>query len=101
MSEPEKIPIATTDTGIADKLNTCINHFPKRVKYYRELRGFSLNTLGIMSVTSKKYIDQLEKGERTPKIDTALRVATALRVSVSDLVGDYEFCCDKENITMQ
>jgi len=47
-----------------------------------------------MSGLSERAIDFVEKGERTPTLDTVARIALALNRSVSDLVREAEDSLD-------
>jgi ribosome-binding protein aMBF1 (putative translation factor) len=64
--------------------------FAKTVKKYRELRGFSKSGLAEKSGLHQTYIGLLERGERSPNLDTAKAIADALNISLAKLIAESE-----------
>ncbi|HJC67421.1 MAG TPA: helix-turn-helix domain-containing protein [Candidatus Enterocloster excrementigallinarum] len=59
-----------------------------RIKLYRMKNGLTQNELasiaGISTISIRKY----ESGDRVPKVETLQKIASALKISVLELVGD-------------
>lgn len=62
----------------------------KRVRETRERRGMSRRALSESAGVSERYLAQLEAGEGNASVVLLRRVASALNVSLTDLVGDNE-----------
>lgn len=60
----------------------------RAVKQRREAAGLSLRTLAARSGISSSMISDIERGTKSPTIITIVRLAEALRVSASALVGE-------------
>ncbi len=60
----------------------------RRLKMLRKQRGLSQERLGKRAGLSGKFIGEVERGEKSPSIDTLYRVAEALGVHLRDLT-DY------------
>lgn len=60
----------------------------KTIKKYRKLRGLRQEQLAEMSCLSTNYIGMLERGEKTPSLETFLTIAAALDVSADMLLED-------------
>ncbi len=56
----------------------------------RRERGLSQENLGFESGLHRTYISLLERGKKSPSLNTILRLAAALRVSPSDMVQRVE-----------
>jgi transcriptional regulator with XRE-family HTH domain len=62
----------------------------ERLRHYREAAGLSLDELAKLAKISKTYLWELEKdaaGEKKPSADVLLRIATALSVTIADLLA--------------
>lgn len=57
------------------------------VAQVRAEKGLTQEQLATLAKTSQSAISQIEKGERTPSFATIRQLATALEVSVADLLG--------------
>jgi transcriptional regulator with XRE-family HTH domain len=63
----------------------------RRVNQLRELQGRSLGVLSEEATVSKSYLAKLEKGEvDNPGLNTLHRVASALGVTLADLLASEE-----------
>lgn len=70
-------PMATSD--VADRLGS-------RVRALREARGLSLRDLAGRSGVSAPMLSQVERGETSPTVTVASRIATGLGLTLSGLV---------------
>ena len=61
--------------------------FEDRLKQYRENKGWTQAELGEKSGVSSRMIQRYEAGKSRPRWDAAEKIATALEVPVSDLLG--------------
>src|SRR5580698_762062 len=62
--------------------------FGDRVRSLREQADLTLDQLSKLSVVSRAMLYQVERGEKSPTIGIAKRIAHALGASFSALVGD-------------
>jgi transcriptional regulator with XRE-family HTH domain len=72
-------PLRMKGTSLAERLRSC-----------RETAGLSLDELATKAKISKTYIWELEKdaaGEKKPSADVLLRIASALSVTIADLLA--------------
>lgn len=60
------------------------------LKEARERRGFSRDVLADLISVSKETIARWERGERSPDARALKKIATALSVSISNLLGDFD-----------
>lgn len=56
----------------------------------RQARGLTQEKLGELARLSYKFIGEIERGAGNPTLDSLARLATALDVSVADLVSQDE-----------
>ena len=61
--------------------------FEDRLKQYRENKGWTQAELGEKSGISSRMIQRYEAGTSRPRWDAAEKIANALEVPVSDLLG--------------
>ena len=61
--------------------------FGKQLQRYRERAGYSQETLAEKIECSSIFISFMERGEKTPGLDTLVKLANALDVSVDILLG--------------
>jgi transcriptional regulator with XRE-family HTH domain len=64
--------------------------FAQVVKKHRELKGISKSALAEKSGLHQTYIGLLERGQRSPNLDTAKAIADALNVPLAKLVAESE-----------
>ncbi|MEI8292195.1 MAG: helix-turn-helix transcriptional regulator [Verrucomicrobiota bacterium] len=64
--------------------------FSQVVKNHREKRGLSRLALAELSGLHQTYIGLLERGERSPNLDTAKAIANALGISLNKLIAESE-----------
>ena len=64
--------------------------FSQVVKNHREKRGLSRVALAELSGLHQTYIGLLERGERSPNLDTAKAIANALGISLNKLISESE-----------
>ncbi|MFI6317233.1 helix-turn-helix domain-containing protein [Nonomuraea sp. NPDC050556] len=61
--------------------------FGGNVRRRREEAGLTLEQLSVQSSVSRAMLSKVERGEKSPTIGVASRIAHALNASLSDLVG--------------
>lgn len=64
--------------------------FAKVVEKHRKAKGFSKSRLAEKSGLHQTYIGLLERGERSPNLDTAKAIARALEISLAKLIEESE-----------
>ena len=64
--------------------------FSQVVKRHREKRGLSRAALAESSGLHQTYIGLLERGDRSPNLDTAKAIANALGISLGKLITEAE-----------
>ena len=65
--------------------------FGKNLARCREGADVSQEELGFRASIHRTEVSLLERGERMPKVDTALRIAGSLGISMDDLVAGPEW----------
>lgn len=64
----------------------------ERLRYYRERRGWSQRRLGLEANIRQPVISEIESGKaQKPTLDTMLKLAKALGVSVYDLAEGEQY----------
>ena len=58
----------------------------QRIRYYRTQQKISQEKLSEYSDLHPTYIGQIERGEKTPSIETLYKIAKGLRIPLSTLV---------------
>ena len=61
-----------------------------RIRYYRNEKKISQEKLSEMSDLHPSYIGQLERGEKTPSIETLYKITQGLSMSLTDYFLDFE-----------
>lgn len=61
-----------------------------KIRNYRKLAGLTQKKLGELSGTSETTIKQYEGGKRQPRIEQLSKIADALGIFSTDLLGDTE-----------
>lgn len=62
--------------------------FGKKIKKYRESKGWSQEQLAKELNTSKQVISRYENEQRSPKIDVAIEYAKILNIPIPNLIDD-------------
>lgn len=62
----------------------------RKVKELRKRKRLTLRELEQRSGVDGSLISRIENGKVTPRVDTAIKLARALGVSVDELLVDYE-----------
>jgi len=65
---------------------TLAERFGENLRRHRRRAGLSQEAVGLHADLHRTEIGLLERGERTPRIDTAVKVAGALDVDLGDLL---------------
>lgn len=61
---------------------------PERLKQLRADRGWSLEQLAQLCDVSRSMLSQIERGQANPTLGVALRIASAFRLTIGELVGE-------------
>lgn len=61
--------------------------FGRRMRKYRELLGYSQESLAEIIECSPIFISTLERGEKGPSLDTLIKLANTLEISTDILLG--------------
>ncbi|ELR68587.1 hypothetical protein C900_00235 [Fulvivirga imtechensis AK7] len=70
----------------------------KKIAELRKQKGYNRDTLGKVVGTSGAVIGRYERGEITPSVEIAKKIAEALEVSLDYLVGSSEQEIDKATL---
>ena len=65
-----------------------IQRFGKQLQRLRTRRGLTQEQLAVTAGLSRTFLTRLELGQHDPSLSTLVRLAKALRVSVTDLLGE-------------
>lgn len=68
-------------------MTTISKHFGKNLSHARKRAGISQEELAVRASLHRTEIGLLERGERLPRIDTALKLAGALGVPLEELIS--------------
>ena len=74
-----------------DARRTFAEHFSRNLVRLGKAAGLSQEALGFEALLHRTEIGTLERGERVPGLDTAVKLAGALGVSVDQLVESIEW----------
>src|ERR1035437_4311589 len=77
-------------TRMAQAKSVLSDAFSQVVKKHREKRNLSRSALAELSGLHQTYIGLLERGERSPNLDTAKAIADALGVSLNKMIAESE-----------
>lgn len=58
----------------------------KRIRYYRQRKGFTQERLAYAINTSPTYISYIERAKKKPSLEKIVQISEVLEVSVNDLV---------------
>ena len=72
----------------------------EKIKYFRNMRGISQETLGQLSGINSATIKKYEYGIRNPKPDQLLKIANALGISINIFIQKqflmyYHYCLNQ------
>jgi transcriptional regulator with XRE-family HTH domain len=65
-----------------------IQRFGKQLQKLRTRRGLTQEQLAVTAGLSRTFLTRLELGQHDPSLSTLVRLAKALRVSVTELLGE-------------
>ena len=65
-----------------------IQRFGKQLQQLRTRRGLTQEQLAVTAGLSRTFLTRLELGQHDPSLSTLVRLAKALRVSVTQLLGE-------------
>lgn len=75
------------DTDAVENTDELAHVFGLRVRKLRDAAGMTLDDIAQRSGVSRAMLSKVERGEKSPTIGIATRIAQALDTSLSDLVG--------------
>lgn len=64
--------------------------FGKNVRKYRISKGISQEKLAHLSEIDRTYLPSIEKGKRRISLEVALKIASALNISLENLITQTE-----------
>ncbi len=67
------------------------HRFGENLRKCRRLAGFSQEELGMRSSLHRTEIGLLERGARVPRIDTLIKIASALQIPPAELIDGIEW----------
>ena len=59
----------------------------RRVRYYRQKRGFTQEELAFMVHSSASYISHIERAVKKPSLEKLAEIAEAFEISIEELTG--------------
>lgn len=59
----------------------------EKIRKIRKDRNISQEELAFKAGLNRAYVEYIERGERKPSVDTLAKLAKALKVKLSELVG--------------
>ena len=62
----------------------------KKVRRFRKRSGLTLQQLAAQTGFTQSYLSKVENSDKSPPVSTLLRLAKALKVSISSLFGETE-----------
>ncbi|MBT2683810.1 helix-turn-helix transcriptional regulator [Bacillus sp. ISL-37] len=68
----------------------------QNIKMCRERVGISQEELALKIRVGTRTIQRYESGEQTPKLQTILKISTALDVPASELMGEIHYAAPPE-----
>ncbi len=68
-----------------------------RIRFYRKERKISQEELALQSDLHPSYIGQLERGVKTPSINTVYKITKSLDISMSEFLGSIEAVDNSED----
>ena len=76
---------------MASSANPVALHFGRNLAAARKRSSFSQEEVGVRASLHRTEIGLLERGERVPRIDTAVKLAGSVDASVADLLVGIEW----------
>ncbi len=73
----------------------------QRIRNYRNLQGLSQEKLAELSNCHPTYIGQIERGEKNATLESIEKIASALRIPLSQLFEKLEECSSHNNIPLK
>ncbi|WP_418988543.1 helix-turn-helix domain-containing protein [Agathobaculum sp.] len=66
----------------------CEVNVGERIRYFRNLRGWSQETLALQAEINPAFLGHLERGLKSPTIKTLEKIVQALDISLAELFAD-------------
>lgn len=80
----------------------CAINIGERIRYFRNLRGWSQETLALQAEINPAFLGHLERGLKSPTVKTLEKIAAALDISLAELFADpHPAAGEKEQLLNQ
>lgn len=76
------------DNGAASVDEISLGDLGERVSWQRRARSWTLETLSARAGISQGFLSRLESGGRQPSLSSLIRIASAMEITVSSLLGE-------------
>jgi len=72
----------------------------KNIAKFRNINNLKAKQLADMAEIDQSYLSQIENGKRSPSLDVLQKIAKALHVTVSELLGEVpeQFTADQRKL---
>lgn len=74
----------------------CAINIGSRIRYFRKLKGWSQETLALQADMNPAFLGHLERGLKSPTVKTLEKIASALDISLSELVSEPQSISDEK-----
>lgn len=74
----------------------CAIDIGSRIRYFRKLKGWSQETLALQADMNPAFLGHLERGLKSPTVKTLEKIASALDISMSELVSEPQPISDEK-----
>ena len=68
----------------------------ERIRYFRELKGWSVNRLANKAGVSQSYLRDIELENKNPTVEFLSLICDTLEISLSDFFGDADAACGED-----
>ena len=69
------------------------SYISNKIKYYRELRGLTINALAYRSGVSQSYLRDIELGNKSNiSVDKLYEICSELNITLSEFFNDNDLC---------
>lgn len=74
-------------SGDVEEVGPAANELGSRIRRLRKAKAMTLDALAVRSGVSRAMLSKVERGEKSPTLSVASRIARGLDTSLSDLMG--------------
>ncbi|MCL2855642.1 MAG: helix-turn-helix domain-containing protein [Defluviitaleaceae bacterium] len=79
-------PVSYTEVTEHQRFETEIANFSVNVRAERKQRGYTINSFAKLLGMSTGYVGLIEKGKRTPSLQTAIRICELLNQDIKEML---------------